>query len=78
LSDVAGITEEVGKVATSVAESMKTQPLALAMVIMNVGLLLMFWLVMDKVSAARERDMTALYAEQKEVRGLLSNCVEHK
>lgn len=70
-----GIAEEAGKVASNVVDSLKAQPLALAMMIMNIGLMVMFWLVMDKVSASRQRDMTALYGEQKEVRELLTHCI---
>jgi len=70
-----GIAEQGAKVATSFFDSMKSQPLALALVVMNLVLLLLFFYVVNLLSdRARERE-TALFEEQKEVRGLLSKCV---
>jgi len=70
-----GPVEEVGKVAVGFMDSMKSQPLALALVVMNMALLVLFWLVFNEVSShSREREK-ALFTEQKEVRALLAKCV---
>jgi hypothetical protein len=69
-----GPLEEAGKAAGSVIDAMKTQPLALALVIMNCALLGLFFFVTSTVAKQREREITMLYAEHKEVRELLSRC----
>lgn len=70
-----GPVEEVGKVATGFIESMKSQPLALALVFMNIALLALFWYIGKLVAQTREREVGLLYADQKEIRELLSKCV---
>jgi hypothetical protein len=69
-----GPVEEVGKVAGGIVESLKSQPLALALVIMNCALLGLFFFVTSTIAKQREREITMLYAEHKEVRELLSRC----
>ncbi len=73
-----GVGEEVGKTARGFIDSMKEQPLALALCLMNAGLLVLFYMIMDRVSDTRLREMGLMYEEQKEVRQLLSNCVVQK
>jgi hypothetical protein len=73
-----GPVEEAGKVAGGVIEALKTQPLALALVIMNCALLGLFFYVTSTISKQREREVTMLYADHKEVRDLLARCVVPK
>ncbi len=70
-----GPAEEVGKVAAGFMESMKSQPLALALVVMNLALLAVLYYVAVTSAATREREINMLYAEQKEVRTMLASCV---
>lgn len=70
-----GPVEEVGKVAGGFMEAMKSQPLALALVVMNLSLLALFFWIGKTVAATREREIGLLYTDQKEIRELLSRCV---
>lgn len=70
-----GPVEEVGKATGFFMTIMKDQPLSLALVIMNVALLVLFWMIMDRVSETRGREMKLIYDEHKEVRELLAKCV---
>jgi hypothetical protein len=70
-----GAAEEAGKVASGFIDAMKSQPMALALAVMNILLIAMFWYTIEKsTDRAREREH-ALMAEQKEVRELLAKCV---
>jgi hypothetical protein len=74
-----GPVEEVGKVAGGVIDAMKSQPLALALVIMNCALLGLFFYVTSTIAKQREREVALMYADQKEIRELVSRCmVPHK
>jgi len=70
-----GPVEEVGKVASSFMDAMKTQPLALSLVIMNICLLVLFYLIMDRTDTHQREREAAARTEQKEIREMLSRCV---
>lgn len=70
-----GLTEEAGKVAGGIVDSLKSQPLSLALVIMNCALLGIFFYVTATIAKQREREVALMYADQKEIRELLSRCV---
>lgn len=70
-----GPVEEVGKATGFFMTIMKDQPLSLALVLMNVALLILFWMIMDRVSTTRASEIKLLYEEHKEVRELLAKCV---
>jgi len=70
-----GATEEAGKVAVTFMDIMRTQPLALALAVMNVCLLGLFWYIADKASDTRREEFTQLLQAQKEVNELLARCV---
>lgn len=70
-----GPVEEAGKAVGSFMDIMRAQPLSLALVIMNIALLIFFYLIIDRVGKQREREITQLHQEQKEVRDLLAKCV---
>lgn len=70
-----GAAEEAGKVAGTFMDIMKSQPLSLALVIMNICLLLFFYFILTAVAAQREREIGLLYGDNKEVRALLAKCV---
>jgi len=70
-----GAVEEVGKVATGFMDSMKAQPLALAMIVLNLCFLVFFWFVFSKAAEySHEREQLSLNA-QKELREGLLQCV---
>ena len=70
-----GPVEEGAKVVTSFMDTLKQQPLSLALVVMNFALLGLFWAILEKVSHTREREMTLVYDDHKQVREILSRCV---
>jgi len=70
-----GPVEEVGKVAGGIVNALASQPLALALVIMNFGLMAIFYIVLDRVDSHQLHREQAAIAEQKEVRELLSHCI---
>lgn len=60
------LPEEAGKVATSVVESMKSVPLAIALLVVNVGFLAFAAYLLGQVAAnaaARQKDNTELIAK---------------
>jgi hypothetical protein len=70
-----GVGEEGVKVVGGIVESLRQQPLSLALVIMNIALLALFFYIGKTVAATREREINLLYTDQKEIRELLSRCV---
>lgn len=66
--------EEGGKAINSVIDAMKSQPLSLALVIMNVGLL--GFLYYNGIVQAKERhhEMDLLYQNRSEMAKLLAAC----
>ena len=67
--------EEGGKVASGFIDALKKEPLSLALVLMNVALLVFFYVLLTTVSKQREHEIGLLYADKKEVREMLSRCV---
>ena len=70
-----GVTEEVGKVAGGFVSSLKDQPLSLALVVMNLAMLVFFYFLLNTVATQREREITQLHQEQREVREMLGKCI---
>lgn len=70
-----GIVGEAGKAAGSFIDALKREPLSLALVVMNLALLLFFYVLLTAVAAQREREIGLLYADKKDVRELLAKCV---
>lgn len=70
-----GIVNQVGKTADSFIDSLKNQPLSLALVAMNLCLLLFFYVILIRVADQRKEEIGLLYADKKEVRELLAKCV---
>ena len=70
-----GVTEEVGKVAGGFVSSLKDQPLSLALVVMNLAMLVFFYFLLSTVASQREREVTQLHQEQKDVREMLGKCI---
>jgi phosphatidylglycerophosphatase A len=70
-----GAVEGSVQVATGFMESLKREPLSLALVLMNLCLLLFFYIILEKVADQRKYEVGLLYADHKEVRDLLAKCV---
>jgi len=73
---MAGAVEEGGKVAESFIEALKREPISLALVVMNVALLLMFFYVAQKSSETRAHEVQLIYDNEKRTAELLARCVD--
>jgi len=70
-----GPAEEVGKAANTFMDVMKSQPIALALVVMNVLLLgYLFWNEQKYVDARRDF-AEKLFAQQTHETSLLAHCI---
>jgi hypothetical protein len=65
-----GLSEEAGKTARSVVDALKSEPLSLALVVMNVLLLALFFYVIKTSTDVRHRDADRMLEMSK----LLANC----
>lgn len=72
---MAGITEEAGKAVTGVVTSLGTQPLALALVVMNFVLLGYVFYLGASITTARKETTELIVGWQKETDHLMVNCV---
>ena len=70
-----GAVEEVAQASNAFMRIMQKEPLSLALVVMNLCLLLFFYVLLTAVAAQREREIGLLYADKKEVREMLAKCV---
>lgn len=61
---MAGMVEEGTKVATSLIETMRHQPLVLAMMLMNIGLLVFLGWYMSRITSRTELTVQALFGSQ--------------
>lgn len=66
-----GTTEEASKAVGSFFDIMKTQPLSLALVIMNLALL---WILWSNIERGQE-ELKMMYSAQATTQQLLSHCV---
>src|SRR5262249_50232233 len=73
---MAGAVEEGGKVATSIIDALKQEPISLALVLMNVALLLMFFYVAQRSAQTRASEVGVIYENQKHPSELLAHCVD--
>lgn len=70
-----GIVGETSKHVGSFMDAMKREPLSLALVIMNLCLLLFFYVFLSKVADQRAVEIGLIYEDKKDVRELLARCV---
>ena len=63
--------EQMQKVATGFFDAMKSQPMALALAVMNIALLVILWYVASSAHDTQIRNMDY----QKELNQLLAKCV---
>ena len=70
-----GPVEAGVQITTGFMDALKREPLSLALVVMNLCLLLFFYVVLTTVAAQRKSEIELLYADKKDVRELLAKCV---
>jgi hypothetical protein len=70
-----GPIEQAGKAVGGFMDVMRQQPLSLALVVMNLALLVIFYIILIRVNDTHKLQFERQQAEQKEVRELLSKCV---
>ena len=69
------IAEQGGKAVNTFVDSMKREPLSLALVVMNICLLVFFYVLLKAVTTQREREVGLLYQDHAQVRELLTKCI---
>ncbi len=70
-----GATEEASKAVGGFMDAMKSQPLSLALVIMNIGLMLLMYLLWTSAEEYRNKQMDLIFGSQKETQELLARCI---
>jgi hypothetical protein len=65
---------EVGQAANTFMDAMKSQPLALALCVMNVALLAIMFYQNKGYTEARQTSLTMILDYQKEMQKLLAQC----
>ena len=71
---MSGPIEEGAKAATSFIDALKAQPLSLALVVMNIGLLGFLYYSGVVAHQEREKEMQLLYENRREMAQLLYQC----
>lgn len=69
---------EPGKVAVSIVESMKAQPIVLALFIIILAMLAIMWRISEGLAVQREREVRLIYDQQSKIQDMLSRCVVPK
>ena len=72
---MSGAVEETAKLAGGFMDALKREPLSLALVVMNLCLLVFFYVILVRVADQRKEEIGLLYADKKDVRNLLAKCV---
>ena len=69
------VAENTGKVALSVVDSLKTSPMALALVVMNFALIGFVYMQSTQFNSSRKENVHLTVEMQREVQKLLAQCV---
>jgi hypothetical protein len=70
-----GPVEEAGKVAGGFMEAMKSQPVMLGLVVMNLAMVAMLWYALRFAAEARKTELGMIFTQQREVQQLLAGCL---
>lgn len=70
-----GPAEEAGKAVGSFMDAMKSQPVMLGLVVMNLALVGMLYVVIRFAQTQRETEFKMIFAQQGQVQQLLSQCI---
>lgn len=70
-----GPIEETGKVAVSLIETMKSQPLTLAVLVFNLVVIVMVYFTGKEFRANADRITSALLTQNKEMVDMIARCI---
>ena len=70
-----GPVEEAGKVAGGFLDAMKSQPVMLGLVVMNLAMVAMLYVVIRFAQEQRRTEFEMIFSGQREVQALLAACV---
>ncbi|HEY7415726.1 MAG TPA: hypothetical protein VH593_11080 [Ktedonobacteraceae bacterium] len=70
-----GATEEAGKAVGSFIDALKTQPLSLALVVMNVLLIGYLYYTETRYSEGRRHAFEKIIEQQEKMAAMLSHCI---
>lgn len=70
-----GLSEEIGKSAGTFMEIMRAQPIALSLVLMNIALLMLFWLILSRIDDHNKDREAKIFESHRHVSELLAQCV---
>ena len=68
------MNENITKVASSIVGAFRTQPLALAMVLINFALVGLIYFILVRVAEQRASDVANIFKNQAEMMRLMSQC----
>jgi hypothetical protein len=68
------MTNGVGQAASTFMDALKSQPLSLALVVMNIGLLGFLYYSAIEAHRERQKEMELLYDNRREMAQLLYQC----
>jgi len=71
-----GAPEEAVKAVGGIIDSLKSQPLSLALVVMNLALLGLVAYIAKTASYTRDMERQEFYSAQKETQQLLAKCID--
>lgn len=69
-----GITEEGGKAVSGIIESLKSNPLVLSLVLMNLGLVGLLYVIAGKSAETRQREFQIIFENQKQMMEVIAKC----
>lgn len=70
-----GPLNEAGKAASGFMDAMKSQPVMLGLVVMNLAMVIMLYVVIRYAQDQRRTEFEMIYRSQSEVAQLLARCV---
>jgi hypothetical protein len=73
-----GPMEEAGKAASGFMDAMKSQPVMLGLVVMNLAMVGMLWYTLRFAGDARKTELGLIFKQQSEVQQLLASCIVPK
>lgn len=73
-----GLSEEGGKVATTLVESLKSSPLTLALVVFNIMFIVVIYLGTRDQRIHQEAFQNKLFEQQNKTMEMLYNCTPNK
>ena len=66
--------QEGGRVINGVVDALKSQPLSLALVVMNLALLALFYFIAIRNADSRKHEFELVFAQQQRTMEIMSKC----